>query len=434
MIGYFNGYVLFPLLEKAIKRNILSKYKSIKEFEGLEIKQQRAIQHQELVKTLYFCKDQVPYYRDLFKSTCFDISKVEKEIAFIKDLPLLTKDIVRERKKDLILPNAKHMRKTGGSTGQSVFFAYDNEGLDWTAAINIFAYEMAGCTFDRKSVHISSEIGVGPKTLKSKFIDFMKLSSQNRKRLMIKSFSDEDLELTYKYFKKYRPYLLQGHPSTAYALSQFIEEKQKKDIKYCDIFEPSGEMLNDKMVESIESNLKCKVVNRYGNAEFGVMAHSKMQDSYKKLKVFERAFYAEEVEESNIIITGLTNRGMPLLRYDTGDNGTIKIESDGTYIYNIQGRIHDNVDICGKNYATHYIMDYLDHRIKNVREFQIVIKDNTYPILKIVPENEKDKMRIYNELKSRWPEGIYIEFIDFQDLETVGWRQKFRHVIDKRSA
>ena len=79
-------------------------------------------------------------------------------------------------------------------------------------------------------------------------------------------------------------------------------------------------------------------------------------------------------------------------------------------------------------------MDYLDHRIKNVREFQIVIKDNTYPILKIVPENEKDKMRIYNELKSRWPEGIYIEFIDFQDLETVGWRQKFRHVIDKRSA
>jgi phenylacetate-CoA ligase len=434
MMRYLNGYVLYPLLEKTIKRDILSKHEELRKFEKFSFDKQRTIQKKEMVKTLEFCQSNIPYYKELFKESGFDYKKCELDLRYLSELPILTKDIVRERTKDLKINNPKHKRKTGGSTGQSVQFLYDDIGLDWTAAINIMAYEMAGCTFHKTNCHISSDIGVGPKTFKSKCIDFIKLSSQNRKRLMINSFSDKDLEETFKFFNKYKPYLLQGHPSTSYAIAEYIKRSGKKKVKYCDIFEPSGEMLNDKMVQSIEENLMCKVVNRYGNAEFGVMAHSKLEDSYRKLKVFDRCFFVEECVESNIIVSNFTNDGMPLLRYDTGDCATVKIESDGTYIYDIQGRIHDNVDICGENFATHYIMDYLDHRIKNVREFQIVIKDDTFPILKIVPEKDDDKKRIFDQLKSKWPEGIYFEFIKFQDLETVGWRQKFRHVIDKRSA
>lgn len=433
MIRYFNGYVLFPLLEKIAKRDILSKYDELQKFEKLSPLEKQNIQKNELYKMLLFCQSNVPYYQDLFSKQSFDIEKIKKDVHFIHDLPLLTKEIVRENGSRMFTDDAIHPRKTGGSTGQSVLFYYDNIGLDWTSAINLLSYDMAGNYRYKKDCHISSELGMPRANFKGQFFDWLKLFSQNRKRLMISSFSDADMERTFKDLKSIRPYLLQGHPSSAYAIASYIKSNKMKKIKYCDIFEPSGEMLTDKMVKAIEEYLGAKVVNRYGNAEFGVMAHSKLNDPYSKMKIFDRVFYIEEVDSSNLIVTNFTNYGMPLLRYDTGDIGTVKHESDGSYIYDIKGRIHDSVSINGEDYATHFIMDYLDHKIRNVREFQIFI-NGSIPKLNIVPEDHSDCDRIRSALEQRWPKGLDIDFVKYEELKKVGWRQKFRHVIDLREA
>lgn len=432
MIRYFNGYLLFPILEKFSKRDIFSKYHELKRFEELSASEKLQIQKNELYKMLLFCKTSVPYYQDLFSKHSFDIEKIKKDIDFIKDIPILTKEIIRENGQRIVNGTAIHPRKTGGSTGQSVHFYYDDSGLDWTSAINLLSYDMAGNFLHKKDCHISSELGLPTSGFKGRFLDWLKLFSQNRSRLMISSFSGADLEQTFKDLKSIRPFLLQGHPSSAYAIADFIKKKNLKKRKYCDVFEPSGEMLTEKMVTAIEEHLGAKVANRYGNAEFGVMAHTKINDPYTKLKIFDRAFYIEEVESSNLIVTNFTNYGMPLLRYDTGDIGTVKHETDGYYIYDIQGRVHDTVCINGEEYATHFIMDYLDHKIRNVREFQIIVGDSHIPKLNIVPENEADDERIQAELKQRWPRGLDVNFINFEELQKVGWRQKFRHVIDQR--
>jgi phenylacetate-CoA ligase len=192
-------------------------------------------------------------------------------------------------------------------------------------------------------------------------------------------------------------------------------------------------MLTAKMVETIEKNILCKVTNRYGNAEFGVIAHAKSDDHYNKLKVFQNAFYVENCESSNLIVTNLTNYGFPLLRYDTGDVATVRRESDGCFIYDIQGRIHDAVEIGEKTYPTHYIMDFLDHEVRRVREFQIVLSDqNPLPCLNIVAEDENDKDRILKAVQARWPSGLVTQFISYEELVRQGWRQKFRHMIDLR--
>ena len=432
MIRYFNSYVLFPLLEKKAKRDIFSKYRELKQFDSLSLSKKKDIQKNELYKILLHAKSSIPYYQDLFHEYKFDIEKIKKDIKFIKDLPPLTKEIIRESGERMVSDAAIHPRKTGGSTGQSVHFYYDNSGLDWTSAINLQAYDMAGNFQHKKDCHISSELGISPPPLKWKLLDWLKLFSQNRKRLMISSFSDVDLEQTFKDLKSIRPYLLQGHPSSAYAIASYIKKKNLKKKKYCDVFEPSGEMLAEKMVKTIEEYLGAKVTNRYGNAEFGVIAHSRLNDPYTKLKIFDRAFYVEETNSSNLIVTNFTNYGMPLLRYDTGDIGTVKQEADGSYIYDIQGRVHDTVSINGEDYATHFIMDYLDHKIRNIREFQIIVGESHAPKLNIVPEDEADSDRIKMELKQRWPQGLDVYFIKYEELQKVGWRQKFRHVIDLR--
>lgn len=434
-LRYLNSYLLFPYLEKRSGRKIKPKIKELRQYSEMDPEVRERIQREQFYKALCSSRQNIPYYKDLFLKCGFDENKVLKDIRYIQDLPLITKEIIREHQARLRLPEAHHIRKTGGSTGESVFFFYDDEGLDWTAAVNARSYEMVGNLPHMRDCHICSELGVGPTTTRGKFLDWLKLLAQNRKRLMIHSFSDNDLEQTFQSLKKIRPYMVQGHPSSGYAIANHIRLNQYKKRKYCDIFEPSGEMLTSKTVEVIEKYLGCKVVNRYGNAEFGVIAHTTLEDSYKDLRVFDRLFYVEPVTKGNLIVSNCTNASFPLFRYDTGDMGTVVKKPGQTWIHDIQGRVHDVVDINGEPYATHYIMDYLDHKIHGVREFQIVLtQESPVPIWRIVAEDPSDESRIQKMIFDKWPDGIRVEFVKIQDLLRVGWQQKFRHVVDMRKA
>lgn len=429
MIRFFNAFVLFPVLEKKSGRKISEKLKELRAFEKKSLFEQEQTRRRAAYELVAFARTNVPYYRDLLKAQSFDESKLLNDLKYLQDIPQLTKTIVRERSGDLRLPEAVHVRKTGGSTGQSVLFYYDQEGLDWTAAINLRAYEMAGKFPYMKDSHISSDLDLPSLKGRALLLDQIKMFSQNRKRLMVRSFSDHDLEFFYQQLDKAKPYLLQGHPSSAYALAGYIEKKNKPKRQYCSVFEPSGEMLTEKMVKSIEKNLQCKVVNRYGNAECGVMAHSLWEDSYQRLKVFNRAFYFDEVDNGELVVTNFTNRSFPLIRYNTGDVGTIKNESTGSFLYNLQGRVHDNIKIGDETCSTLFIMDYLDHHVTGIREFQICASRSGVHQLNIVPERAEDGDRIRNAIFKRWPVGLDIKFVAYEDLKKVGWQQKFRHII-----
>lgn len=436
MLNYFNAYVLYPLLEKKAKRKVFEKVRLIKNFEKLPYDEQNSLRAQYLYNILAFCRNKIPFYTNLFEKLNFDIEKVKTDITYLENLPILTKEDVRKAG-DSLKPLDKrylHSRKTGGSTGQSVMFYYDTKGLDWSAAINICAHEMAGRKLHHTDLQIGADFSDQKKMkFKERLIQKIKFSAQNRAHLPVSSFSDESLGENYRYFKKRRPFLIQGHPSTLYAIAEYIERNKLEKIKLCEVFEPSGEMLTHKIVDSIERNIGCRVVNRYGNAEFGVVAHSQPSDSWNKLRVFNRAFYVEECEKSALIVTGLTNTGFPLLRYDTGDVATVKNENDGTYIYDIQGRIHDCVEINKEVFPTHFIMDVLDHRVGGIKEFQVILSDeDEFPQLNIIPESEDDKERIYKLLKERWPVGLDVNFINHNSLHLQGWRQKFRHLVDLR--
>lgn len=435
MIRYFNGLVLLPILEKISKRQVFPKLAELREFDKLPYPEQLRKQRQGMYEMLLYCKSNVPYYRKIMQEVGFDVEKIKDDSNYIQKLPVLAKDLVREHSDQLKAQDGRflHTRKTGGSTGQSVFFYYDNEGLDWTAAMNIYSHEMAGRKLYHTDLQIGADLDFGTPAFKDRMRLKIRFAAQNRRALPVSSFSEEFIEKNYQAFKKYRPYLIQGHPSSLYAIADYIERKNLKRVKLCEVFEPTGEMLTPKMVELIEKNILCRVANRYGNAEFGVIAHSRKSDPYYKLRVFQQAFYAEPCESSSIIVTAFTNYGFPLLRYDTGDVATIKSEADGMYIYDIQGRVHDTFTVEGKVFPTHYVMDYLDHKVRGVREFQVVLTDEqSLPQLNVVAEDINDKDRIISVLREKWPSGLDINFVEYDSLKLQGWRQKFRHLIDLR--
>lgn len=428
MISYISGYIVYPLIEKFSGRNILSKVKELRNFESLSRVQQVAQQRVYLYELLSHCQQHVPYYRSLFKAHSFDIEKVKTDVKWIEELPILTKEIIRDRTEHFKCTGGStlHQRKTGGSTGQAVFFYYDDDALDWTAAINLRAYEISGKKPHHSDCHSGAELGFNPPPLRDK----IKLFAQNRSILKVSSFSETGIMSAYDFLRRKKPFLLQAHPSTLVAIASYIEEKVLPPVQLCKVFEPSGEMLTEKSVKLIEKYILCDVFNRYGNAEFGVIAHSLSASSYNSLKVFDRAFYAESCKGSNIIVTSLTNFGFPLIRYDTGDLADVVNGKDGTFIENIQGRIHDLVTIADEVIPTHYIMDYLDHKVGGVREFQILIEKGKDPVLCIVVAEYGDKDHIEKSVLARWPRSLSVRFIDFDEVVRSGWRQKFRHLVE----
>lgn len=428
MIGYFSGYIVYPLIEKFSGRKILSKFKELKNFESLSRVEQVHQQRLYLYELLGHSQQTVPYYKSLFKAHSFDIEKVKKDIKWVEDLPILTKEIIREQTENFKSTGSAplHQRKTGGSTGQAVFFYYDCNALDWTAAINLRAYEISGKKPHHSDCHSGAELGFSAPPLRDK----IKLFAQNRSVLKVSSFSEMGIASAYSFLKRKKPYLLQAHPSTLVAIANYVEDKGLPPVQLCKVFEPSGEMLTEKSVRLIKKNILCDVYNRYGNAEFGVIAHSLSASDYNSLRVFDRAFYAESGRGSNVIVTSLTNFGFPLIRYDTGDLADVVHRECGTFIENIQGRIHDLVAIADEIIPTHYIMDYLDHKVGGVREFQIVVEKEKDPVLCIVAAEYGDKDHIKRTVLARWPKNLSIRFINFDEVVRSGWRQKFKHLVE----
>ncbi|MEL6937017.1 MAG: phenylacetate--CoA ligase family protein, partial [Cyanobacteria bacterium J06607_17] len=155
------SYVLYPLVERQQKREILPKLAAMKEFAQLPREARQEANQQRLYEVVATAGRDVPYYRELFAQQNFDPETLKTDIRYLKDLPYLTKDILREQGERLqserVNKASLHVRKTGGSTGPSTLIYYDQEALDWTAAANLWVLEWTGKKRYMKEVHFSSE-------------------------------------------------------------------------------------------------------------------------------------------------------------------------------------------------------------------------------------------------------------------------------------
>ncbi|MBS1959510.1 MAG: phenylacetate--CoA ligase family protein [Bdellovibrionales bacterium] len=434
ILNYFNVHVLYPVAEKYLGRNIRSKLRVLQEDSecSREIRTKR--RQLQLHHVLTTAQNKVPYYRDLFKKIEFYPDSILKDIQYLQELPYLTKEIVQEQGERLLNtdanPSALHVRKTGGSTGISTLIYYDQESLDWTAAANLYAQSFTGRNQTDLEVHLSTEFFL-QQSRKTRWIEQVKCWAMNRRNILTHSFTSKALDEIWKNLRSIRPYLIQGHPSTLYALAKHIETNGPKDLKVIRVFESTGESMDQKKCTAIEEHIGCKAYNRYGTAEFGVTAHSR--DNPDELEILDYIVHHETVALGNgleeIVGTTTTNIAMPLIRYRSGDIGRIEQRGEGDYITHLQGRVHDLVEINGSPYPTHYLQDVLD-RVGGVSEFQIVIRPSGKRVLNVVLDQLDKQDAIVNRVKELFgEEDIPVKFVKLENLVRIGWRDKFRYVV-----
>lgn len=434
--GLAGGYIAYPIAESREKRQVRPKIDELRRHYQMSMVQRRRIALDRLTGTLEFAGANVPYYRDLFSSLQFDVSKVRQDSRYLNDLPYLTKDIIREQGERMLsapLDRVRHYPcKTGGSTGLSCTIHYDQEAADYSSAVTFYARERIGKLRHRTELHFACRFPdqVVPQWPSRE--DF-KCFAMNRSNIFFDRIDDEGLEEIWQTLKRRKPYLAHSHPSTMYALACYVQRRYGGG-KAFEVFESSGELLEEHAREVIASALHCRVVDRYGLAELGVMAYE-LDGHEGGFQVLESEGWPESrvsgddpAGDHELVLTGFRNRLMPLIRYATGDLARVEENERGFFLTDIVGRIHDVVPINGVAHPTHHIQDMLDHRVGGIQEFQIDLRTSP-PTLRIVLEPWANAEETTARLHNYWQDAFTIAYVGHDDFVRVGSRAKFRHVV-----
>lgn len=430
--GLFTSQVLYPYAEYRLGRHILSKLRVLRREASGSFPERKAAALQRLVNTLSEAGMTVPYYRDLFRSIRFDPEKVRTDIRYLQDIPYLTKEILREQGTRLV--NEKYAsqvvreQKTGSSTGPAAIVRYDQASMDWTAAQNILMLQWGGKWRCNREAHLSTRFA---EMVDETFHGGRKEFVLNRYNIYTGGFDDVSQERLLADLRAAHARVVQGHPSSMFALARYLKKKGKTGHGLFSIFVSTGEMITEQQRALIEEVLGVRVSNRYGACEFGVMAQELASGPKGELLVSDSLVWPEmlprgEDKPGELVFTALRNPCMPLIRYRMGDLGSLEERTDGWWITRITGRVHDAVEIDGNMYPTHYIQDILD-RCGDISDFQILVREGRPLELRLVTSSENwDDVR--SRVQANFP-SLPLRRIDASELVFVGVRGKFSYLL-----
>lgn len=378
--------VIFKASEAYESRCIIDKYQSIKKNSFLTREQIEEMQIVRLKEILKYAYDNIIFYKETFDRIGFNVDEV-KSLEDLRKLPIIDKQIIINNESKFHNKNLNLIeRKTGGSTGNKLKVYYDRSSLDMTAAINIRCLEWAGKFLGDKELHFSTNLNNKLST-RELIITKVKQFVLRRKDIFVDFSSNNNYRSIINELNKYNPKLVQGFPSFLYSLALYVKNNNICSNGF-DVFESTGEQLYSFQRELIEEVFNCKVFNRYGDAEFGIIAYE--CSKHDGLHVCQDNVIVENLintkGENELVVTTLSNKGMPLIRYRTGDLGTVvtdKCECGNNFIKidNICGRIHDFIVISDdKCVSTSFFLDLLD-KYTFMDDFQVFKDNNTINLL-----------------------------------------------------
>jgi phenylacetate-coenzyme A ligase PaaK-like adenylate-forming protein len=286
----------------------------------------RARQRERLGEILRYAAAHSPYYQRRFREQRFDPAHFE--MAAFAALPLLTKAIIRTSTDEMLsrefARSALGMHKTGGSTGVALTTYFDRDWSERRNADALRSDQWAGCFHGMKIASLWGNPPL-PTTWKGRvraaLIDrFVYLDTID--------LNERSLEDFIARWRRARPEVLFGHSHSLYMLARYLQSRAVRDLRPRGIISTSMMLLkNERQV--IEEAFACKVTDRYGCEEVGLIAcecerHAGLHLDIEHLYIeFLRAdgTAAAAGEEGAIVVTDLFNRGMPMIRYRIEDVG-----------------------------------------------------------------------------------------------------------------
>jgi len=353
----------------------------------------RLNQHEEaqtryLVRLLDHCRLHVPYYAELMREAPIDWRANPR--GYLRTLPILTKNIIRSRFENLKSDDLKNrvwtFNTSGGSTGEPVRLIQDRQYFRYIAAL-----------VDMQHLWLNHRPGDPIALLWGSERDILGGRASWRDRVLSALYDQTTLNaflMTRERMREFvrvindmQPTLLLAYAQAIYELAGFIEE-ENLDVKPPGAILTSAGTLHDFMRERIKRVFRCQVANRYGSREVSAIASQCSQDG--SLHVPPTGVYVEVVDdagepvsagtEGNILVTGLANLAMPMVRYFIADRGILSSKErcvcgrGGQMLERVLGRTVDAFCLADGTLIDGEYFTHLLYYRTWVRKFQVVQK------------------------------------------------------------
>lgn len=307
--------ILLPLgdfVNQASYIQELKYWRSVDKFSAEELKK---LQLKNLRKVLQTAVSNIPFYNNI-------ILKGDDPYQWLRSFPVLTKDLLRNKRCELIDLSLTGLIEyaSSGSSGiqSSVFMSKKEQSI--IRGILTHWWEWSGYRIGDPIVQTGMTINRSKlKATKDYFFRTYYLNAF--------SLTENQLELVCEKLQKSNEiYYLAGYASSLNIIAEFAFEKGYK-INLASVIS-LGDKLFSNYRKNIEKAFSCKVYDTYGSNE-GLMIAAQKDLDY--LYILSPHVYIEIVDDQgqavkdgtmgNILITRLDGFSMPLIRYKLGDLG-----------------------------------------------------------------------------------------------------------------
>ncbi|MDD5390410.1 MAG: hypothetical protein PHD37_13770 [Gallionellaceae bacterium] len=277
-------------------------------------------QRRDLAGIVAHAVAKVPYYTARFAGL---------EGAAFRNLPILSKEDVSSRLDDLLARDADRAQvklgHTGGSTGKPLAFWYDEAKHELMRAGMMRGFMMSGWRPGQKVMyfwgarHDTVKGGVFGGGWGAHLGDLIAAE----KTIAAVEYSEAKLHEWARAIQTWRPTLLYGYASAMSELARYILASRLPMPESLIGVYSTAEMLADSQRELMQQAYACKVFNQYGCREVPNIA---WECRHGHMHVFADLVHLESVAiegEDRFLVTSLSNRLMPFIRYDIGDSGRL---------------------------------------------------------------------------------------------------------------
>jgi phenylacetate-CoA ligase len=298
--------------------------RDLKAHERISLDERLSRQWVQLVEMVGHAWAKCPYYRRRFGETGFEPAML-KGWEDLKRLPILTKDDIRENTASMIAQGEKKEdlipRKTSGSTGVSLNFYVKDSEFQFKRGVTLYRDEWTGWKLGDWRAMVwgnPAYLENWRSRIRNRFLERMfSLDTLKMDKEMMRNFSEEVISK--------KPSLLFGHAHSLYLFADFWKKQGYPLSPFKGILS-TAMVLHDHERALCEEVFQTKVFNRYGCEEVSLIAsecerHEGLHINTDNLivEILKDGREAEPGEEGRLIITDLSNRVMPFIRYQVGD-------------------------------------------------------------------------------------------------------------------
>ncbi|MFL1453586.1 phenylacetate--CoA ligase family protein [Marinobacter sp. GN3S48] len=384
MIDRLSKYVFYPLWDWKDRSSRLKELAELEEQQWWNANQLRELQWNRLIELLRHAGQHSQFYRRIFKKHDINPDSVTTWEEF-RQFPVITKQDVRNHTDEFISDqyqqNELVAAKTGGSTGVSLHLYFDECCQERRNAAQLWADRWAGWDLGEKKAAIWGNPPVvrGVKQgLRHHLMDrTIYLDTMNLNDESMGDFVDK--------WRRENPKAIFGHAHSIYLFAKYVLEHGCNDLRPKGIVATSMMLLEPERAV-IERAFSCKVTNRYGCEEVGLIAceceqHSGMHLNLPHVVVEFLDADNQPVkpgEPGKIVVTDLNNFAMPLIRYRVEDVGAFSEEVCACgrglpILKRLEGRVADFLKLpSGGHVAGISLIERTLTKVPGVEQMQLV--------------------------------------------------------------